>query len=201
MRRRRAPWPERRATPARESKRDMNIAGMVAAPLDNDVRALLAHEANHVILQNGLGRAGTQFMNEGLASAIVSERFGPIGRTAVHQWVRTNRSALPPLTARRARQGVARRDLAAGVKRRVRPPCRSSFSGPISPVAESTVTKSTKSESFNCDHTPHGPDSSGAPDGGIRRRRPDAAVVGGCDRARPSRASRCRGGVGRRTRR
>ena len=60
------------------------------APLDNDLRALLTHEANHVIIQNGLGRAGTSFMNEGLASALVSERFGEIGPTYLHRWVRNN---------------------------------------------------------------------------------------------------------------
>lgn len=60
------------------------------APLDNDLRALLTHEANHVIIQNGLGRAGTSFMNEGLASALVSERFGEIGPTLLHRWVRSN---------------------------------------------------------------------------------------------------------------
>ena len=60
------------------------------APFDNDLRALLTHEANHVIIQNGLGRAGTSFMNEGLASALVSERFGEIGPTFLHRWVRHN---------------------------------------------------------------------------------------------------------------
>jgi len=60
------------------------------APLDNDLRGLLAHEANHVIIQNGLGRAGTSFMNEGLASALVSERFGEIGPTFLHRWVHNN---------------------------------------------------------------------------------------------------------------
>lgn len=61
-------------------------------PLDNDLRALLAHEANHVIVANALGRAGTSFMNEGLASALVSERYGEIGPTNLHRWVRNNRS-------------------------------------------------------------------------------------------------------------
>lgn len=60
------------------------------APLDDDLRALLTHEANHVIIQNGLGRAGTSFMNEGLASALVSERFGDIGPAFLHRWVRNN---------------------------------------------------------------------------------------------------------------
>jgi len=67
------------------------------APLDNDLRALLTHEANHVIVQNGLGRAGTSFMNEGLASALISERFAEIGPAFLRRWVRTNRSRVPPL--------------------------------------------------------------------------------------------------------
>ncbi len=60
------------------------------APLDNDLRTLLTHEANHVIIDNGLGRAGTSFMNEGLATALVSERFGDIGPASLHRWVRNN---------------------------------------------------------------------------------------------------------------
>src|SRR5688572_18172546 len=67
------------------------------APLDNDLRALLTHEANHVIIQNGLGRAGTSFMNEGLASALVSERFGEIGPTYLHHWVRNNPTRVIPI--------------------------------------------------------------------------------------------------------
>jgi hypothetical protein len=67
------------------------------APFDNDLRALLTHEANHVIIQNGLGRAGTSFMNEGLASALVSERFGEIGPTFLHRWVRNNPSRVMAL--------------------------------------------------------------------------------------------------------
>lgn len=68
------------------------------APLDNDLRALLAHEANHVIIQNGWGRAGTSFMNEGLASALLTEEAAPIGKTLLFQWTRTNRSRLPALS-------------------------------------------------------------------------------------------------------
>ena len=75
---------------------DTNAVHAVAfAPLDNDLRALLAHEANHVIIQNGLGRAGTAMMNEGLASALVTEAFGPIGKTSLYQWTRANRARLP----------------------------------------------------------------------------------------------------------
>jgi hypothetical protein len=67
------------------------------APFDDDLRGLLAHEANHVIIQNGLGRAGTSFMNEGLASAVRSERFGNIGPAALHAWVRNNPGRVVPL--------------------------------------------------------------------------------------------------------
>ena len=66
------------------------VHAVCVAPLDNDLRALLTHEANHVIVQNGLGRAGTSFMNEGLASALVSERFGEIGPTFLHRWAHNN---------------------------------------------------------------------------------------------------------------
>jgi len=64
------------------------------APLDNDLRSLITHEANHVILQSGLGRAGTAFMNEGLASAVISERYGEIGGTFLSKWAGANRSRL-----------------------------------------------------------------------------------------------------------
>lgn len=70
---------------------DTNAVHAVAfAPQDDDLNALLTHEANHVIIINGLGRPGTSFMNEGLASAVISERYGVIGPTLWHRWVRTN---------------------------------------------------------------------------------------------------------------
>ena len=70
---------------------ETNAAHAVCSPpFDNDLRALLTHEANHVIVQNALGRAGTSFMNEGLASALVSERFGDVGPSFLHRWVRSN---------------------------------------------------------------------------------------------------------------
>lgn len=71
------------------------VHAVCVAPHDDNLRALLTHEANHVIMQNGLGRAGTSFMNEGLATALSSERFGEIGPTFVHRWVRANRARVP----------------------------------------------------------------------------------------------------------
>ena len=68
------------------------VHAVAFAPHDDNLNSLLTHEANHVIVSNGLGRAGTSFMNEGLASALTSERYGEFGATALHRWVRANRS-------------------------------------------------------------------------------------------------------------
>ena len=65
-------------------------------PLDAALQGLAAHEANHVIIQNGLGRPGTSFMNEGLATALVSPSFGNTGPVYADFWVRTNRSRVVP---------------------------------------------------------------------------------------------------------
>lgn len=70
----------------------------IVPPLDGNLLSLLAHEANHVFIRNGLGRAGTTFMNEGLASALVSERLGAFGPTMSHAWVRQRLAQLPALT-------------------------------------------------------------------------------------------------------
>jgi hypothetical protein len=74
---------------------DTNALHAVAfAPLDDNLRTLITHEANHVIINGNLGRAGTSFMNEGLASALISERYGEIGRTFLYKWAARNRSRL-----------------------------------------------------------------------------------------------------------
>lgn len=67
-------------------------------PVDDYLFALLAHEANHVIITNGLGRPGTSFVNEGLASAVLSERFHQLGPQFYHRWARQRRTQLPRLT-------------------------------------------------------------------------------------------------------
>jgi hypothetical protein len=66
-------------------------------PLGGNLFGLLSHEANHVILQNGLGRPGTSFVNEGLASAVLSERFDAFGKSFLYAWTKTHASQLPPL--------------------------------------------------------------------------------------------------------
>jgi hypothetical protein len=69
----------------------------VAPPLDDDVLVLMAHEANHVIAEHVLGRPGTSFVNEGLASALLSERYHQLGPTFLHAWAAAAES-LPPLS-------------------------------------------------------------------------------------------------------
>jgi hypothetical protein len=68
-------------------------------PLDDNLFALLSHEVNHVIVRNGLGRAGTTFMNEGLASALLSERHHALGPTFYYGWTAARRGQLPPLSS------------------------------------------------------------------------------------------------------
>lgn len=68
-------------------------------PLDGGLFSLLSHEANHVIIRNGLGRAGTSFVNEGLASAVLSETFHGFGGAYHHRWIAGRRSQLPRLSA------------------------------------------------------------------------------------------------------
>jgi hypothetical protein len=68
----------------------------VAPPLESNF-AVMAHEANHVIAEQILGRPGTSFVNEGLASALLSERYHQFGPTFAHAWV-ASRSDLPALS-------------------------------------------------------------------------------------------------------
>jgi hypothetical protein len=67
------------------------------APMDDDLKALLAHEANHVILQNALGAPGTYMVNEGLASAVLSEKYHWRGRNFYYRWIRDHRAQMVPI--------------------------------------------------------------------------------------------------------
>jgi hypothetical protein len=55
------------------------------------------HETNHVILLNGLGPAATYFMVEGMASAVMSERYYPYGKSFLYPWTAQNDAQVPPL--------------------------------------------------------------------------------------------------------
>ena len=74
------------------------VKSVCVPPLGGNLFSLLSHEANHVILHNGLGRPGTTFMNEGMASAVISERFHSVGPSFYHRWVGERRVQLPRLT-------------------------------------------------------------------------------------------------------
>lgn len=66
-------------------------------PLDGGLFGLVAHEANHVILWHGLGRAGTAFFREGLPSAVVSEHRFPAGKTFLYGWAAQHISRIPTI--------------------------------------------------------------------------------------------------------
>jgi hypothetical protein len=71
------------------------VRAACVAPLEANLYSLLSHEANHVIIINGLGRPGTRFVNEGLASAIVSEHFHKNGPTFYYAWTAAHRAQIP----------------------------------------------------------------------------------------------------------
>jgi hypothetical protein len=71
------------------------VKSVCVPPLDGNEFSLLSHEANHVILYNGLGRPGTTLLNEGLASAVISERFHSNGPSFYHRWAAERRAQLP----------------------------------------------------------------------------------------------------------
>ena len=70
---------------------------IVSAPLETTF-GLLAHESNHVIQHNGVGPPATRFMNEGLASAVMSERYHAGGKSFLYPWTARNLSSIPPIT-------------------------------------------------------------------------------------------------------
>ena len=81
------------AYPATES-----FAAVCVPPLDDGLLGLLAHEADHVVIENALGRPGTSFMAEGLASAVLSERYHRAGRPFLYSWTSANRGRLPAVS-------------------------------------------------------------------------------------------------------
>jgi hypothetical protein len=80
------------AYPATES-----VKAVCVPPLDGNLLAFLGHEANHVVTINGLGRPGTSFMSEGLASAILSEKYHQLGKHFLYSWTAANMARLEPI--------------------------------------------------------------------------------------------------------
>lgn len=82
-----------RAYPETESFRFVAVP-----PMGDNLFQLMSHEANHALIINGLGRSGTYFMTEGLASAVLSETFHQSGRHFLFPWTRSHRAQIPPLS-------------------------------------------------------------------------------------------------------
>ena len=74
------------------------VRAVCVPPLDGNLFALVSHESNHVIQQNGIGRPGTFFLGEGLPDAVLSERFHSYGKTFLYAWTAANDARIPPLS-------------------------------------------------------------------------------------------------------
>ena len=67
-------------------------------PLDDNLLHVINHEANHVVIRNALGRPGTSFVNEGLASALMSPAHVQFHASFDHRWSSQHAAEIPPLT-------------------------------------------------------------------------------------------------------
>ena len=70
---------------------------VVSPPLETTF-GLISHESNHVIQYNGVGPPATSFMNEGMASAVMSERYHVGGKSFLYPWTARNDASIPPIT-------------------------------------------------------------------------------------------------------
>ena len=70
---------------------------IVSPPLETTF-GLIAHESNHVIQYVGIGPPATSFMNEGMASAVISDRYYPGGKSFLYPWTARNEARIPPMT-------------------------------------------------------------------------------------------------------
>jgi hypothetical protein len=77
---------------------DTEAARAIVSPPLETTFGLVAHESNHVIFYNGIGPPATSFMNEGLASAVKSERYHAGGKSFLYPWTARNDARIPPLT-------------------------------------------------------------------------------------------------------
>lgn len=75
------------------------VRAACVAPVDANLMFLLSHECNHVIARNTIGQAGTTFMNEGIATALVTERFHSRGRHFLYPWTASRAGQLPSLSS------------------------------------------------------------------------------------------------------
>jgi hypothetical protein len=76
---------------------DTEAARAIVSPPLETTFGLISHESNHVIQHNGIGPPATTFMNEGLASAVMSERYHAGGKSFLYPWTARNDARIPPL--------------------------------------------------------------------------------------------------------
>ena len=74
------------------------VIATAGPPLDDYLYVVLSHELNHVIEDNAIGPPATNFMREGLPSAVLSERYHSQGRTFLYSWTKANLAQIPALT-------------------------------------------------------------------------------------------------------
>ena len=74
------------------------VRAVCVPPFDANLMALLSHEFNHVLTRNTLGQPGTYFMNEGIATAVIGERFHNNGRHLLFPWTAARLNQVPSLT-------------------------------------------------------------------------------------------------------
>lgn len=77
----------------------LTVRATCLPPLDANLMSLLSHEMNHVITRNTLGQSGTAFMTEGIASAVITERYHSNGRHFYYPWTASHLSQLPPIAS------------------------------------------------------------------------------------------------------
>lgn len=73
------------------------VRAVCIPPVDGNLMVLLSHEFNHVITRNTLGQSGTSFMTEGIATAVISERFHSQGRHFLFPWTAVRAGRLPAI--------------------------------------------------------------------------------------------------------
>lgn len=74
------------------------VRAVCVPPIDGNLMVLLSHECNHVIANNTLGSAGTSFMNEGTATAVIGERYHAQGRHFLYPWTAARIGQLPSIS-------------------------------------------------------------------------------------------------------
>jgi len=77
---------------------DTETARAIVSPPLETTFGLVAHESNHVIEFVGIGPPATSFMNEGLASAVMSERYHAGGKSFLYPWTARNDARIPPIS-------------------------------------------------------------------------------------------------------